>query len=359
MRRTSCEHSARHRRRTGFSLVELLVVVAIVVILFSIFVPYVWKVREADRRAACANNLRALHAALTKYADENGHDYPRTAFDVGAARYVAYTGAAAVVSPPPATAPGAKAGAGSPAAPAGGAAETRPATGPVATRPASGPANVATTGPGPRPGPGAVQLNDVTASLWLLARPGQIDPKQFVCPSGDETPDPLLTNGRRVRPDQRSNFTSGRHLSYSYAYPFLDVAGKPQLNTDRLPPDFAILADKNPGTSPATGDDAAGPAYDAPGLSLAPANSRNHGRAGQNVLYVTGEVRFQKTPYCGYGVPPYDPKTPYRDNVYTGYPRTPAPGTAVPKDPQANGSCSSTVVPGWAYDSYLVPTAGE
>src|SRR4051794_6650045 len=67
--------------RAGFSLVELLVIVAIVVILFSIFVPYAMKMREANRRGQCADNLRAIGFALAQYAGPNGHYYPRVAFD--------------------------------------------------------------------------------------------------------------------------------------------------------------------------------------------------------------------------------------------------------------------------------------
>src|SRR4051812_4179634 len=57
--------------RAGFSLVELLVIVAIVVILFSIFVPYAMKMREASRRGQCADNLRAIGFALAQYAGPN------------------------------------------------------------------------------------------------------------------------------------------------------------------------------------------------------------------------------------------------------------------------------------------------
>ena len=350
--------------RSGISLAEVLVIVAIVVILFSIFVPYVGKIRELDRRSRCANNLRAIHAALASYAGAN-KDYPRTEVDPSAGpHYVAYTGAD--IDP---TLPAPRAA----SSPATNLSATLPTTGPVApigpslplaaVTPSSQPAIAAVAASQPtRPAPivakpGAVQPNDVTASLWLLVRLGYADPSLFICPSGDESVDPVKTAGRAVRADQRSNFTSGQSLSYSYAYPFLDIGGKPQINSDRLPPDFPILADKNPGP-PAAGESAF-PAFDAPLLSMAAVNSHNHGGAGQNVLYVIGNVQFQTTPYCGYGVPPDLAKTIYRDNLFTAYAASSLPPGVTPKDPQATGVCRPNVGPAWAYDSYLVPTAKD
>src|SRR5688572_3852667 len=82
------------RRQYAFSLVELLVVVGILVILCSIFIPYVAKMREVNRRVGCANNMRQIYSALTKYADAFGHDFPRTPSDPEQpAMYVAFTGA--------------------------------------------------------------------------------------------------------------------------------------------------------------------------------------------------------------------------------------------------------------------------
>ena len=44
-------------RQTGFTLVELLVVVAIIAILIALLLPAVQAAREAARRAQCANNI--------------------------------------------------------------------------------------------------------------------------------------------------------------------------------------------------------------------------------------------------------------------------------------------------------------
>ena len=48
----------KRRRRTGFSLVELLLVVAIIVTLLALLLPALERAVERGNRAACANNLR-------------------------------------------------------------------------------------------------------------------------------------------------------------------------------------------------------------------------------------------------------------------------------------------------------------
>ena len=59
------------RRRRGFSLVELLVVLCIVVILLAVLIPVVGKVWRGARQTKCLANLRSVGQALVIYQNEN------------------------------------------------------------------------------------------------------------------------------------------------------------------------------------------------------------------------------------------------------------------------------------------------
>ena len=58
--------------RTGFTLIEIMLVVAIIGLLAAIAVPSFMKARAHARRNACINNLRQLDAGKDEYALEYG-----------------------------------------------------------------------------------------------------------------------------------------------------------------------------------------------------------------------------------------------------------------------------------------------
>ncbi len=94
-----------------------------------------------------------------------------------------------------------------------------------------------------------------------------------------------------------------------------------------------MAADKSPG--PATGVSGVMSAnINSPPRVMRQANSLNHGRDGQNVLFGDGHVEFVTTPFCGVK----------RDNIYTR--RSPSSPT---------GSSSVVDSPYDAEDSVLLP----
>ena len=60
----------------AFTLVELLIVVALIAIVSSLLLPVAQKATESGRRAQCVSNLRQIGAAIQLYRNEHNNYYP-------------------------------------------------------------------------------------------------------------------------------------------------------------------------------------------------------------------------------------------------------------------------------------------
>lgn len=291
--------------RKAFTLIELMVVLGIGLLVLAVVIPYAMSLRESANRTICTDNLRQIMQGLTYYVRANDA-YPMTPQNPERlAGFTAFTG----IDDDDPFAPNS-----------------------------------------------AVKKNDVTASLWLLVRGGYLtDTRVFICPSTSDYAD-NLSGGNAPSlpaPRRRGNFRSARNLSYGMASPFSAAAYYAW--NDTLPAECVLLADQGPGSSASTVSATAGM------RDMSKANSPNHGRAGQNVLYADSSVRFETQPFCGIGYKPWAvPQSPEArgDNIYTALRAKPILPPETPA-PYGSGVTGLNVGPAWIHDTYLVPAATD
>jgi prepilin-type N-terminal cleavage/methylation domain-containing protein len=250
---------------TGFTLVELLVVIGIIAVLMSLLISALGGAREQGQRVACANQLRQLVLAMNYYAGaEHSHSYPRTKYDPTKDKMQLDNAGYGVAD---------------------------------------------TFG-----NSGYVGENNVPATMYLLMRSQKLNVKMLACPATE------VTGGEwKGGVEENSNWRNYTDwVSYSIASPYPTPAASGEFHWGTSTKvTFALLADINPGTrgigSGGVPNNATGPARTASATKLRAANSNNHRNKGQNVAYPDGHVVFSPTPYCGAqhrdtGVP---------DNIYT------------------------------------------
>lgn len=83
-RRHTRRRPADAGRRTGFSLIELLVVVAIIAVLVGLLLPAIHGARESARRVSCLNNQRQIGLAMLGFETANGFFAPANSTGAGA-----------------------------------------------------------------------------------------------------------------------------------------------------------------------------------------------------------------------------------------------------------------------------------
>lgn len=71
-------------KKKGFTLIELMIVVAIIGILAAIAIPNMMYAKKKASLSACKSNLESIAKALDMYANDNQDKYPVTGSDVAA-----------------------------------------------------------------------------------------------------------------------------------------------------------------------------------------------------------------------------------------------------------------------------------
>ena len=67
---------SRYHNSHGFTLIEIVTVLIVILITIGILSPLIGRSRESAKRAQCANNLRQIGMAIQFYCDEHDGNVP-------------------------------------------------------------------------------------------------------------------------------------------------------------------------------------------------------------------------------------------------------------------------------------------
>jgi len=300
-------------RKKGFTLIELLVVIAIIAMLLAILMPALNKVKRLAQRLVCGTSVKGLGTAMMVYAQDFEDEYPMQG-GLGDHRWSEVGRTYEWWNP-----------------------------------------DKSWTDPPDR-------FLTVASSLYLLVRIADVDPKSFVCRSGDETAFKGVGGSANVDmvelwdfggesvdislPDGSGTLVYNEglpkeHVSYAYQLPYSSSGQPARPASATASASTGILADKNPWQDPKLTDaramteaqkkkdymmlvdllrvdwtDPDDPLRNSTtAWQVQIANSQPHGREGQNVLFGDGHASFEKRPDISY----------QNDNIYTMFDNTEGP----------------------------------